>query len=209
MGLVKRPGAAAPSEEDRRETPRDLGGLLAALEQPASEVRRRAALDLSGEPAAVAGLAARLACDPSRAVREAIVTALVETGGDPVARALAAHLRSDDAAVRAAAVEALAELPATAPLVPELLADPDPDVRVLCVMVLASLHDPRVPTWLLEVIERDEDANVCGCAVDVLAEVGEPGMRDALHALPARFPADPFLPFAVHVAVERLCGPAS
>jgi HEAT repeat protein len=113
-------------------------------------------------------------------------------------------LRTAAFSLRNSAVEALALVPETADLVPELLVDPDPDVRVLCLMVLASLRDPRVPGWLLEVVEHDRDANVCGCAVDVLAEVGDLGNHDALKALPARFPDDPFLPFAVQSAIERL-----
>lgn len=204
MALVKRAQAAPQEGADRRNRERDVPGLLAALEHTDPDVRRWAALDLAGKPEATEALSARLATEESRAARDAIVTALVQTGGEPVARALVPHLRSEDAAVRNAAVGALALIEATAMVVPELLADPDPDVRVLCVMVLASLHDPRVPDWLLSVIEGDDHANVCGCAVDVLAEVGEPGMCDALEALPARFPSDPFLPFAVDLAVKRL-----
>lgn len=211
MGFVKRtaptPDGAldmAASSGDRREGSRDLPGLLTQLQHPNSDSRRWAALDLAGEPAAVSALAAQLACERSRPARDAIVTALVETGGEPVASALSAHLHSEDAAVRNAAVGALALVPDTADLVPGLLADDDPDIRVLCVMVLASLHDPRVPGWLLGVIEHDEDANVCGCAVDVLAEVGEAEICDALVALPERFPDDPFLPVAVRATIARL-----
>jgi HEAT repeat protein len=208
MALVKRadPVPGTPPDEDRRDTPRDLFSLVAALSLPTSEGRRRAALDLAGEPAAVTTLAERLAIEPSRPVREAIITALVETGGETVARALAPHLRSELATVRNAAVEGLSQVAATALVVPELLTDADPDVRVLCVMVLASLHDEHVPDWLLAVVEHDTNANVCACAVDVLAEVGDDSMRDVLLALPPRFPEDPFLPFAVQIAVERITG---
>jgi HEAT repeat protein len=213
MAFVKRTeptpdatGDLALTAQDRRNGTRDIEGLLLQLQQPDSDARRWAALDLAGEPSAVSALAARLAVEPSRPARDAIVTALVETGGESAATELAKHLHSEDAAVRNAAVGALALLPATAELVPGLLDDDDPDVRVLCVMVLASLRDPRVPGWLLDVIEHDEDANVCGCAVDVLAEVGEAEICDALAALPGRFPDDPFLPVAVRVTIARLGG---
>jgi HEAT repeat protein len=214
MGLVKKTGPdalrAVPDDAvDPREHPRDLAGLLAALESASSDTRRWAAMDLAGEPAAISALAARLAHEPSRAVRDAIVVALVETGGEDVARALVPHLRSEQAIVRNAAVGALAGLAATGELVSDLLVDPDADVRVLCVMVLATLPDPRVPEWLRQVIEHDDDANVCGCAVDVLAELAEPELRDALEALPARFPDDPFLSFAVKLAIDRLSGAGS
>jgi HEAT repeat protein len=198
------PATPAPDRGERRALPRDLPGLIAALERPSDETRRRAALDLAGSPEAVAVLAAHLAVEPSRAVREAIVVALVETGGETVAHSLVPHLRSENAAVRNLAVGALAQLEATAALVPDLLADADVDVRVMCVTMLASLHDQRVPGWLRQVIERDQDANVCGVAVDVLAEVAGPDMSDALEALPARFPDDPFLAFAVQLALARL-----
>ena len=213
MALVKRTDVVpeVDGSTDRREHGRDVDSLIAALANldSDSDARRWAALDLAGKPEAVAALGAALAQEGSRAVRDAIVTALVQTGGEPAARALAPHLRSEDAAVRNAAVEALALVPETAILVPDLLVDSDPDVRVLCLMVLASLRDPRVPDWLLEVVANDRDANVCGCAVDVLAEVGDLGNHDALEALPARFPADPFLPFAVRSAIERLSQAAS
>jgi HEAT repeat protein len=201
-------GAGRQAQSGREQTslrqPRDLAGLLATLGDEAADARRWAALDLAGEQAAVTALADRLGREPSRPVRDAIVTALAQTGGALVAAELAKHLRSDDAAVRTTAVRGLGLVEATAALVPALLADFDSDVRVLCVMVLASLRDPRVPGWLLGVIEHDEDANVCGCAVDVLAEVGEADMCDALTTLPSRFPNDPFLPFAVQCAIDHL-----
>jgi HEAT repeat protein len=192
-----------PAPTSKRQ-PRDLPGLLATLDDNAADARRWAALDLAGEQAAVTALADRLGREPSRPVRDAIVTALVQTGGTLVATELVKHLGSEDAAVRNAAVRGLGLVDATADLVPSLLADRDSDVRVLCVMVLAALRDPRVPGWLLGVIEHDQDANVCGCAVDVLAEVGEADMCDALTTLPSRFPNDPFLPFAVQCAIDHL-----
>jgi HEAT repeat protein len=135
-------GAGRQAQSGREQTslrqPRDLAGLLATLGDEAADARRWAALDLAGEQAAVTALADRLGREPSRPVRDAIVTALAQTGGALVAAELAKHLRSDDAAVRTTAVRGLGLVEATAALVPALLADFDSDVRVLCVMVLAA-----------------------------------------------------------------------
>ena len=209
MGLVKRTVQEPEPTEDRRSAERDVAGLIGQLDAPEADVRRWAAIDLAAEPAAADALADRLEVERSKAVRDALVTALVQIGTPAVARRLAVHLGAEDAGLRNAAVEALAEMPATAEVVPELLADPVHDVRVLTVMVLAALRDPRVPGWLLEVATSDPHPNVCGAAVDALAEAGDAEMRPALEAVPARFPEDPFLPFAVRATVERLSAGAA
>lgn len=212
MGLVKRAAVAAADIDtdvaERRAAGRDVPGLIATLVAPGADAdaRRWAALDLAGEPEAVHALCAAVAAEGSRAARDAMLTALVETGGEDVVRALVVHLRSAGAELRNAVVEALAQIEATALVVPELLADPDPDVRILTVMALASLRSPLVPSWLLSVVREDEHANVCGAALGELAEVGDASMLAAVETLPARFPQDPFIAFAARSVAERLAG---
>ena len=46
--------------------------------------------------------------------------------------------------------------------------------------------------------------NVCAAAVEGLADLGGPEQRQALADLPARFPAEPFIAFAVQAALERI-----
>ena len=194
MGLVKRAAteaAPATAEVPGREE------LIAALGDPGGDARRRAALRLAGVPEARAALLARVGVERDAAVRDALLTSLVPDADGDAARALAAHLRSEDAALRNAVVETLAQIPATAEIVPTLLGDPDPDVRVLCVMTLTALRHPGVPAWLLHAALHDAHPNVVGAAVGELAELGGPEASEHLDAIAARFPEDPFIAFVV------------
>ena len=91
-----------------------------------------------------------------------------------------------------------------APLIEDLLVDPDSDVRIFAVNILQSLKSPTVPDLALKVISTDPHVNVCAAAVDVLAEVGRPEMAGALRNVAARFPDQPFLAFAVRTALKRM-----
>jgi HEAT repeat protein len=93
-----------------------------------------------------------------------------------------------------------------APHVESMLADPDSDVRIFAVNVLAGLRHPMVPEWLHRVVARDRHVNVCAAALDALAEVGEPDAVPALEALAARFSDVTFIKFAVDAAVRRIRG---
>ena len=103
------------------------------------------------------------------------------------------------------AIEAMKALPTeVAPIMSELLRDDDPDVRILAVNVLESLRHPMVEQWLIEVIDRDPMVNVCGSAVDLLGEVGSEAAHDALERLKLRFGAEPYIQFAVDLALKRI-----
>jgi HEAT repeat protein len=115
------------------------------------------------------------------------------------------HLRSDDAARRVAALDALRAMPSAAGgHLPRLLADADPDVRLLACEIARSLPADEADRALVELIEREENANVCGAAIEVLAETGGPSSLPALARCGARFPDDPFLGFAVKAASDRI-----
>ncbi|MGO9958772.1 MAG: HEAT repeat domain-containing protein [Solirubrobacteraceae bacterium] len=205
MTLVRR-GTETPPAGEQRERPRDPAALVAALQNPNPDVRRWAALDLDGETSAVAPLAARLAGETDQAVREALLNTLAGIGGPDVVGALISHLRSEDATLRNAAVDCLGQIPAAADAVPSLIDDDDAAVRSLAVTLVASLHDPRVPGWLLGVIATDPDANVCGAAIGELADVGDETACSLIETAAARFPSDPFMAFAARTAVARLTG---
>jgi hypothetical protein len=74
------------------------------------------------------------------------------------------------------------------------------------VQVLSALPHARAPDWLVDVVASDPHVNVCAAAVDCLAEVGDPAALSALKALPARFPGEPFIAFAVATAIRRIDG---
>jgi len=206
MALIKKPH---PSHEgDSRRLPRDQTGLVQQLSDESAEIRRWAALDLAAFPDATEALCAHLQQETQPSVREAILTALIEIGGDAVVRGLMPLLRSEDAALRNPVVEVLQHLPeAVAPHIETMLEDPDSDYRIFVVNVLANLRHPHTPGWLQTVIERDADFNVCASAVEVLAEVGVPETIPALRALPGRFSDEPFMQFCVDAAIRRIEGP--
>jgi HEAT repeat protein len=205
MALVRRT-AETPPDGDRRNRPRDPPALVAALTDPDPNVRRWAALDLDGETGAIAPLAAALSGESDQAVREALLSTLAGIGGPEVVGALVPHLRSKDATLRNTCVEWLGQIPATADAVPGLIGDDDAAVRALAVTLVAALHDPRVPGWLLDVVADDPDANVCGAAIGELADVGDETACTVIEAAAARFPSDPFIAFAARTSVARLAG---
>lgn len=208
MGLRK---SSAPlgGVEDGNAVAREpsLSDLLEALDGADPAARRRGARGLAAHPAAVGDLSGRLAIESDDAVRETIFTALIEIGDDAAAQALTPLLRSEDARLRNGAIEALQQLPdQTAPLIVELLEDPDSDVRIFAVNVVDALRHPKTHEWLHKVIRAENHVNVLGAAVEALAEIGSPDMIPDLEALADRHPDEPFLRFAVKTAVRRIRG---
>ncbi|WP_438404763.1 HEAT repeat domain-containing protein, partial [Aeromonas hydrophila] len=83
---------------------------------------------------------------------------------------------------------------------------PDADVRIFAINVLESLQHPNVEQWLLDVISQDPHVNVCATALDLLAEVGTVAAVAPLQALQQRFSDEPFMHFAIDVALTRIKG---
>jgi HEAT repeat protein len=198
MGLVKKHQArelspSSPAVCDPR----------AALRSADPEQRRAGAVSLRDAPDADRLLAELVAIEQDVVVREAMLTAIVGSDDVIAARTLAQLLRADDAALRNAVVDTLGQMPAAGAIIEELLADRDPDVRVMTVMLLRSLQLPEVPQWLVEVVESDTDPNVVGGALGELAEVGDATMLSAFERAPARFPGDPFIAFSADIAARR------
>ncbi|MBF0562310.1 MAG: HEAT repeat domain-containing protein [Alphaproteobacteria bacterium] len=187
--------------------PEDMAGLLVDLSDESPPVRRRAAHNLArtGEPQAIAALCARAGVETDETVLETILTMVMGCRGRATVEGLLPYLASDNPSLRNGVADVLRAMPeAIGPHVEEVLSDHDPAVRIMGIGLLAGLPDPRVSGWLVEVIGRDDDFNVCAAAVDVLAEVGEPAALPALKRLPTRFPGVPFLEFAIHTAVSRI-----
>ena len=181
--------------------------LRAALDSPDAECRWIAARALSGDADAVPALAAALDREPVPRVREAIMTALMRVGNPASVEAMLPFLRSQDAGVRAAAIEALQAMPeAIVPFMAPLLSDGDSDVRLLATELTRNMDASEATRLLCDLIEREQHPNVCAAAVDVLTEVGTPQALPALEKCAARFAATPFLPFAISVAIARISG---
>ena len=186
------------------------GSPQGALDSPDADSRWTAARALAGQADAVPALAVAIAREPIPRVREAMMTALIRIGDAACVEVLLPYLRTQDASVRAAAIEALQALPdAIAPFMAPLLNDGDSDVRLLATELARNMEASEATRLLCELIEREQHPNVCAAAIDVLTEVGTPDALPTLDRCAARFAATPFLPFAVSVAMSRISGEES
>ena len=177
------------------------------LDSSDAESRWTAARALAGHAEAVPELAAALGRETVPRVREAIMTALMRIGDTASVEAILPCLRSQDAGLRAAAIESLQALPeAIAPFMAPLFGDRDSDVRLLATELTRNMKASEATQLLCDLIEREQHPNVCAAAIDVLTEVGTPEAIPALEKCAARFAETPFLPFAISVAIARISG---
>lgn len=199
MPLIKRPAA---STETRAPNAQEIA---IALRHGSDDERWTAARLASEIPDSIPLLSDALSNERNPHVREAIFTALARIGTPQSAAILVPHLRSDDAARRTGALDALRAMPSAASAhLPLLLCDDDPDVRLLACEIARSLPGDTASRTLGSLIELEKDANVCAAAVEVLAETGDATILPVLARCAARFPGDPFLAFAVKVASSRI-----
>jgi HEAT repeat protein len=157
---------------------------------------------------AVPLLAGALPGESDPAVRQAIFTGLSRIGTRESAAALLPYLRSHDADLRTAALDALRAMPDGARgHVPDLLADPDADVRLLSCELARGLPESEANRLLCDLLERETEKNVCAAAVEVLAEIGRLQALPTLRRCAERFGDDPFIAFSIKVATQRIGGP--
>jgi hypothetical protein len=198
MPLVRKPSSATRS-------PAPDGNLAAKLMTGTDDERWAAAREAHELPQGISLLGDALARETVPRVREAIFTAIAKIGTSAAASVVLPYLRSDDASQRTAALDALRAMPSAAgEHLAGLLRDADPDVRLLACEIARHLPAVQASAALVELIERDVNANVCAAAIEVLAEIGGPLSLPALAKCGARFPDDPFLAFAVKTAADRI-----
>jgi HEAT repeat protein len=204
MALVKAAPLGAPDHPERRQQ-RDCVGLQNQLNDTRAESRRWAARDLADCLHSVGALLGRLRIEQDESVREVIFTTLTRIGDSTVVAGLVELVRSDDAALRNEAIEAMKHLPeAVERIIQSLLIDTDSDVRILAVNILESLRHPEVERWLSDVVEHDQHVNVCATAVDLLGEVGSRAALESLFRLKLRFAREPYIQFAADLAIKRI-----
>lgn len=199
MPLVRKSAQAAPGEPA---TPQEI---LQGLASPDEEARWKAARAASGSATFSRPLAMALEAETVPRVREALLTSLVRIGNAESVAAMLPLLRSDEAALRVAALDALRLMVRCAgSLLRDLLHDADVDVRVLSCELALELPEGAATELLCDLLESEEDPNVCAAAVEVLAEAGRREALPALEACARRFSDTPFLAFAIQVASDRI-----
>ncbi|HEX4555408.1 MAG TPA: HEAT repeat domain-containing protein [Xanthobacteraceae bacterium] len=201
MPLKKRESSHAP--EGRAPEPVEV--VVGELRHPDPERRWSAARRLGERPGAAAALAAALPGEADPRILEAIFTSLIRLGGEESAPFLLPLLRSDEAALRLGAIEALEAMPAAlAAHIEGLLQDPDSDVRIFAVELTRKMPAEQALALLCRMLDREDHPNVCAAAVDVLAEIGSADAAPCLDRCRARFAGQAFLTFAITQALDGL-----
>ena len=199
----KTPGTRAAS-------PLDADQVLAALASGTDDERWTAARAAAEMPDKAEALGEFIAREPNPRVREALFTSLVRIATPESVEAVLLLLRSDDAQLRTGALDALLSLRgATWPVVPELLRDPDADVRLLACELVRNMPGERATRLLCELLEAEQAPNVCASAVEVLGQVGGPEALPTLADCAARFRGTAFLEFAIRITADRIRSQAS
>ena len=196
MPLVRKP--SKPSVSDPIQ-------VTASLTGGTSDERWAAVRAAVEKPGSVALLATALAEEKDSRVRAAIFSGLARIATPQSADAVLPYLRSDDAGLRAGAIDALRAMPlALAAHLPGLLSDRDPDVRLLSCELARSLPDTEANRLLCTLLEGESEKNVCAAALEVLAEIGLPEALPYLQQCGLRFEGDPFIVFSIKVAIDRI-----
>ena len=171
MPLVKKTFTPPPHAESGAES---LRAKLRSCDRP--EERWAAARGLSRFADAVPSLSAALEGEADENVREAIFTSLARIASDE-SFAHSCHIcATDDAKSRTAALDALKLMPGIARAhLPDLLHDPDPDIRLLACDLARMVPERETAELLARLAQTDQLPNVCAAAIDVLAEIGTRG----------------------------------
>ncbi|MCW5734374.1 MAG: HEAT repeat domain-containing protein [Enhydrobacter sp.] len=198
MPLVRRP--SLPSE-----SPAAPAG---SITEGTSEQRWAAARAAAAQPDGVALLAKALSQERDPLVLEAIFTGLAAAATAESAAAVVPFIRSEEARLRAGALDALRAMPeASRPHIGSLLADPDADVRLLSCELVRGLPEAEANRLLIDLLDGETDKNVVAAAVEVLAEIGRPEALPVLVLCSQRFVGEPFLAFSIKVATDRIGDP--
>jgi len=204
MGLTK--GKSKTTERrELRFRDRSKEDLLLQLGDAQATERRWAARDLAEYPDAMPVLCDCLETEKDQAVRAAILTTLLKQRSPEIAARLSGMLASEDAALRSAVMDVLAEMPEQLDaLVDPLLRQEDADLRIMVVTVVSRLAHSTVPDWLLKVAQSDAHPNVVAAALEGLGECGTMEMIATIRAVSTRFPGNSYLAFTTDAVAELI-----
>jgi HEAT repeat protein len=194
-------------KNEKRKFSREFEGLIHQLSSNIPYERRWAARDLADYSDASRYLLDHMDNEKDISVREVIISSLLKIRDEIAINGLIDYLKSDDAHLRNSAIEALKQIPdEVSPHIDKLIHDSDPDVRIFTINILESLRHPNVIKWLVEVIDKDQNINVCATALDLLAEVGTEETIPAIKKLKDRFKDEPYIQFTADIALRRIEG---
>lgn len=180
----------------------------ASLSEGTIDQRWAAARAAASRPGGVALLAAALSQERDPLVLQAIFTGLASAATAESAAAVLPFIRSEEASLRAAALDALRAMPeASRSYIADLLGDPEADVRLLSCELVRSLPEAEANRLLIELLDSEADKNVAAAAVEVLAEIGRREALPVLARCAERFAGEPFLAFSIKVATDRIGDP--
>ncbi len=199
MPLIRKPAADAKASG-----PTSVEVLRGLASTDAAE-RWTAARAAAGVAGGAQALIAALRSEADTRVREAMLTSLARINAPEGIEAILALLRSDDAGARASALDTVRAMGgAMSEYLPRLLGDADSDVRLLSCEIARGLPGAEATRLLCDLLRHESEINVCGAAIEVLAEVGEVAALPVLAACAARFRDTPFLAFAIKIAADRI-----
>lgn len=202
MPLIRKP--ASPTTAVPEMQP-DAAGTLRLLVAGDDDERWTAARAAATLPGAVDALGAALQTENNSRVREAMMTSLARIATADSVRVLLPLIRSEDARVRAEALDALTAMKEVAwPFLPGLLADANADVRILACELVRTLPGGEATDLLARSLDAESEPNVCAALVEVLAAIGEPRALPALTRCEQRFAQEPFLAFSIRTAADRI-----
>jgi HEAT repeat protein len=197
MPLIRKPAGPVGASS--------AGDAAEKLRTGTGDERRAAARAMGADRNGTKLLGEALKTEADPRVREAIFTSLVRLGGQESVHEILPCLRVDDANLRTGALDALrAMIGVLGSVLPSLLSDPDPDIRVLSCDLLRDVPAPEATRLLCEVLAREPEPNVCAAAMDVLADIGEAEALPFIERCAARFEDGTFLAFAAKMAMERI-----
>jgi len=195
--------------------------LITTLQSSDDEdARCYAAEDLTpfgDDPTVVDALVAAMEGDSNRGVKEAACSALVQINNEAVFKHAARLVGCEDAYVRNAASDILAESDAVSDTIfADMMKSDDPDVRIFATVTVDNRRVRSLLPLLVDLLYNDDNINVVSAAINALGNLGCRDIRDdgtsdvdALLAAGRRFPDEPFISFAVNSAIEQIEGEAA
>ena len=199
MPLVRKPTGQPPQPAP------DASSVLGNLVSDRTDERWAAARAAADVPDATLALAAALRNENDARVREAMFTSLARIGTRESADILIAFLRSDNANLRAGALDALRiMIGEMRDLLPRLLGDRDVDIRILSCELARALPGPEATTLLCTLLAAEQEAMSARPRSTFSRRWAAPPRFRCLAECAQRFRDNPFLGFAIKTATDRI-----